>query len=516
MGASIPPPRRVIRRQTYFWFLLLFLLLLLLAHLPLLNLPYFWDEAIFYIPAALDLLHGSWIPHSVGATVHPPGVLAYLAMWWTVAGYHPAVTRIAMLVLASVGILAVFLLAIELLRESRGTPAFLAAALMCASPVMFAQSMLAQLDAPAMVLTVLALLLFLQDRFRASAAVCVALVLTKETGVAVPVVLGGWLLHERRWREAAYYSVSGLALGGWLLLLKLGAGNFLGSHGFAEYNFYYLWHPVRLAVALSRRLYYLFVAGFHWIGAIAIVYAWRKSRLFFSRPWKVAWLLAAAHVAVVTVFGGALLERYLLPMMPILYTAMAAGIALLPKASRGLATAALLGGVAASNFINPIYPFPYENNLAFTDFLKLQMDAADYVQHWYPNARVLTAWPTALELSHPELGFVNRPLNVQFVRNFSPQALAGVQWEQVEVMIAFSRSWDPKFNLMYLGPVLRFWRKYYGALPNAGLDEVRAQVPLPIEQHLTRRGQWLDIYVNPKTPRTGPVQDRAVKAGLLP
>jgi len=77
------------------------------------------------------------------------------------------------------------------------------------------------------------------------------------------------------------------------------------------------------------------------------------------------------------------------------------------------------------------------------------------------------------------------------------------------VMIAFSRSWDPQWNLMYFGPVLRFWQKYYGALPNASLDEVRSLVPLPVEQHMTRRGQWVEIYVNPKTPRA-PLRVRQV------
>ena len=37
---------------------------LFLTHLPLLRLPYFWDEAGYFIPAARDLLlTGSLIPH---------------------------------------------------------------------------------------------------------------------------------------------------------------------------------------------------------------------------------------------------------------------------------------------------------------------------------------------------------------------------------------------------------------------------------------------------------------------
>ena len=37
---------------------------LMLLHAPLLCLPYFWDEAGYYVPAARDLyLTGSLIPH---------------------------------------------------------------------------------------------------------------------------------------------------------------------------------------------------------------------------------------------------------------------------------------------------------------------------------------------------------------------------------------------------------------------------------------------------------------------
>src|SRR6266851_5010790 len=42
----------------------LFAAVLIGSHIPLLQLPYFWDEAGYYVPAARDLLAGSLIPHS--------------------------------------------------------------------------------------------------------------------------------------------------------------------------------------------------------------------------------------------------------------------------------------------------------------------------------------------------------------------------------------------------------------------------------------------------------------------
>src|SRR5262249_54441385 len=150
-----------------------------------------------------------------------------------------------------------FLLAIELCRNAAGRPALFAAALLFVSPLFFAQSVLAQLDAPAMLFTSLALLFFLQDRLAWSAGACVALVMGKETGIAAPVVFIGWLLYERRWREAAWFLPSLAALAGWVGYLAWKAGNWGGNEGFVWYNLYYPLHPVRLGLAFLRRIYYL-------------------------------------------------------------------------------------------------------------------------------------------------------------------------------------------------------------------------------------------------------------------
>src|SRR5260370_34206468 len=112
----------------------------------------------------------------------------------------------AMLFLASCGAFFAFLLAIILARETAGFPAFTALVFLCRSPLFFAQAMLVQLDMPAMVLTCLALVLFLKNYFRRCALVCVLLVLVKETGIAAPMVFGFWLLLERRWKEALLFT----------------------------------------------------------------------------------------------------------------------------------------------------------------------------------------------------------------------------------------------------------------------------------------------------------------------
>jgi len=99
------------RYPTALLFVPLFLLLLAL-HFPLLRLPYFWDEAGYYVPAARDLLlYGTVIPRSTLSNAHPPLVIAYLALAWKVLGDTPLVTRTAMLAVAAFSLLGVFRLA---------------------------------------------------------------------------------------------------------------------------------------------------------------------------------------------------------------------------------------------------------------------------------------------------------------------------------------------------------------------------------------------------------------------
>ena len=75
---------------------------LFVTHAPLLRLPYFWDEAGYFIPAARDLLlTGSLIPHTTLSNAHPPLVMLWLAFWWKFSAFTPAVTRTAMLLVTA-------------------------------------------------------------------------------------------------------------------------------------------------------------------------------------------------------------------------------------------------------------------------------------------------------------------------------------------------------------------------------------------------------------------------------
>ncbi|MEP6539443.1 MAG: hypothetical protein ABJF23_29165 [Bryobacteraceae bacterium] len=487
-------PQRQPRLGSYLLFALGFGAVIFGAHLPFLHLPYFWDELGQYIPAALDILNGgAWIPHSTTPNVHPPAVMAYLALVWRLAGYSIEATRVAMLLLATATTLAVFLLAIQICRPLKGAPAFAAVVLLLASPLFYTQAMMAQLDMPAMLFTTLALLLFLQDRTRDCALACVALVMTKETGAVAPLLFGAWLWSEGRRRETVWFIAPFLALGAWLVYLRHGTGNALGNSDFVSYNLFYPLHPVRLSMALVRRFYYLFIDNFHWVGSAALVFAWKRTGMFRSRAWAVCGALFVGHVLTVSVLGGATLERYLLPVIPLFYIAVGAAWSALSlswrRASQVVMTAGLIGGL----FWNPPWPFPLENNLAMVDFVALQKDAAGFLESIYPNETVVSVWPFTDALRRPEFGYVSRPIAAKGIEDFHFQTVAGLH--DLRVLVVYSRTWEPAVSVLRIPAVARFLERYYSYDKQITSGEIMDRLGLTSAARYTRRGQWIEVYV---------------------
>ncbi len=476
-------------------------MLVLALHLPFLHLPFHWDEAGQFVPAALDLYrYGDLIPRSATPNVHPPGVMLYLAAVWKVFGFSIPATRIAMLLLAGTGVFLAFLLAVELCRATPGVPAFLAVVFLLASPIFYTQAMMAQLDMPAMVFTLLAFWLFLRDRCALAAAACAVLVIVKETGLLAPLVFGAVLLWEGRRRAALWFLLPAIPLLAWVAYVRSRTGNALGDEYFATYNLQYLLHPVRAAVAFVRRMYHLLFENFHWLGALSVLAAVWYANPFRTRGWAVAGLLTAAHVAAFSVFGGAILERYLLPVLPLVLIAIAAALSALPSLVSAAGSAALTAGLVLSHFWNPPYPFPYENNLAMVDFVELQQTAAHYLEQNYANARIATAWPMSEALRNKDLGYVSFGHPVIRLADFSPHSLDRVPRGAADVFVVFSREWNPPHNLLRIPAVEKFWRRFFGYQGQVSAGLIEARLGMKQVQMWSQRGQWI-IILAARQPR---------------
>ncbi len=244
-----------------------------LVHAPLLRLPYFWDEAGYFIPAARDiLLTGDLIPHTTLSNAHPPLVMLWLALWWKLTAYTPLVTRTAMLVVAGFGFTGLWLLG----RRVASAPVASAAVVLTAlSPTVFSQSVMAQLDIAAFALVLWMLYAHICGRRWQAIAFAALAAVAKETTVAVtltlvgadllgwfayrwwPVVAGKWCLPRRTLAQIAAYLLALLPLVGWYWYHFHRTGHVFGNPDYLRYNVGATVTPLRIVLAGLMRLWHV-------------------------------------------------------------------------------------------------------------------------------------------------------------------------------------------------------------------------------------------------------------------
>lgn len=449
-------------------FAVIFLAIFLL-HLPLLRLPYFWDEAGYYVPAARDiLLSGSLIPHSTVSNAHPPLVLAWIAMWWKVVGYTPLVTRTAMLVVAAFSLLGIFRLAERLATSSVAVASTLCVALY---PVFFAQSSLAHLDLAAAGLTFWGLSAYVEGAAGATALWFSAAVLAKETAILAPLALAGWefvgVLARRKplgglWlksnngraRRIASLLIPALPLSLWYLYHYLKTGYVFGNPEFFRYNIAATLSPTRFLLALAMRIWQVTGYLHLWILTVATVLAmWllppqRDSGIERPRiglPEQMAfYVVVVTYVVAMALIGGAVLARYMLPAVPLIIMVSVSTLWRRLRNRRAAIACVALAFVVAW-FWNPPHGFSPEDNLAYRDYIVLHEDAERFLEARYPMARVLTAWPASDEISRSWLGYTTRPMQVVRIEDFSlDEVLSAAEFRaNYDVALVFSTKYEP-------------------------------------------------------------------------
>jgi len=134
--------------------------------------------------------------------------------------------------------------------------------------------------------------------------------------------------------------------------------------------------------------------------------------------------------------GGAVLARYMLPVVPLVIIVFVSTLRRRLRLWRAVVVVVALGFVA-SLFVNPPYGFSIEDNLAYRDYIRLHQHAEDFVEARYPMARVLTAWPASDELTEPYLGFAPRPMRVLRIESFTVEQLTAASGLHTDFDVAF-------------------------------------------------------------------------------
>jgi 4-amino-4-deoxy-L-arabinose transferase-like glycosyltransferase len=436
------------------------------SHFTMLRLPYYWDEAGYYIPAAWDFFRtGSLIPVTTLTNAHPPLPSIYLALWWKTSGFHPEVTREAVLMVAALGLLGVWRMAMRLVGVAG--VAFWTAVLTGLYPIWFAQSTLAQADIFAAACTLWGLVYALPDRDRkpwAAALWFAAAALCKETAIAIPLALAAASIVSgfrasgfarfKLWREAAWLASCALPLCGWYAWHYAKTGFLFGNPEYLRYNAEATLNPLRIVAAFGHRILHLtahmnmFVPVLMTLAALLLkprLDAEGHARATISlRARRRIVLLLLVNALLFSVLGGALLTRYLLPMYPLVLLVVVATFYRRVPYWHGLAlfcAAAFVLGL----FVNPPYGFAPEDNLAYARVVRLHEAGIAQLNKRYPGATVLTAWPVSDELTKPELGYVKQAWDVDRVDDFSAEQIAGAaaEPEKYSAALVFSTKYDP-------------------------------------------------------------------------
>ncbi len=445
----------------------------LAAHASLLRLPYYWDEAGYYIPAAWDFFRtGSLIPTSTLSNAHPPLPSVVLAGAWKVFGFAPLVTRTTMCLVAAVALTAVWRLAA--ITTGKTSVALATVLLTAMYPVWFAQSSLAHADLFAAAGTLWALAFFLEDRVWA-AAVCFALAaLSKETAIVTPLALAvweSWRIRKPRLRRitvVAALVTPAVPLAAWYVYHWRKTGFVFGNPEYVRYNATATLMPLRVLLALAHRTMHvtlhmnMFVPVLAALGCLLLApVSEAKGSGTDSSPLRVRirpeqqavfYVVIVANVVFFSVLGGALLTRYLLPLYPLVLLLCVNTFRRRLESWTGLvalSAAAFLAGL----FVNPPYRFAPEDNLEYATVIRLQQAAVSTIVEKMPGATVLTAWPATDELTKPELGYVKQAIPVVAIENFSAQEIEkalGMRGSYTGALI-FSTKYDPPRLWLSLG-----------------------------------------------------------------
>ncbi|WP_420237275.1 ArnT family glycosyltransferase [Telmatobacter bradus] len=490
---------------------------LLLTHAALLSLPYFWDEAGYYIPAAWDFFRtGSLIPISTLTNAHPPLPSVYLALCWKLAGFSPLVTRVAVLLVASLGLLAVGRIAMRLVGVF--TVAFWTVLLTALYPVWFAQSTLAHADIFAAACALWGMVYVLPQRQRNAPLAAIwfaAAALSKETSIALPLTLSALAVLEclqlhgsarlRRLQEAFWLAAAVLPLMGWYAYHRAKTGFLFGNPEFLRYNAQANLSPLRFLAAFGHRVLHLtahmnlFVPVL--MAAAALLLAPRpdgdghdRARIDRVVLRRILALLLAESVFF-SLLGGALLTRYLLPMFPLV---LLLAITILYRrapywhALAGVSAAGFVLGL----FVNPPYGFAPEDNLAYARFVRLHQEGIAQLQQRYPDSTVLSAWPMTDELNRPELGYVKQPFDVVSIDDFSSGqvAKAEAEPERYSTALVFSTKYAPVSPVFTLGARSRALdERYFGLHSDLPPEAIAVQLHGTLVWKREEQGMWVAL-----------------------
>jgi hypothetical protein len=223
------------------------------------------------------------------------------------------------------------------------------------------------------------------------------------------------------------------------------------------------------------------------------------------RPRIPIWMQAAflsvvlAYLGFMSVAGGAVLARYMLPVVPLVILAL---VSTLWRRVRywKLIVAAVAIAFVAGLFSNPPYGFSLEDNLAYRDYIVMHAEASRFLAMRYSGKRVLTAWPASDELTRPWLGYVNanasQPFSALRIEDFSVSQIdvAGRARDRFDVALVFSTKYQPPHALFDNWDAWQSIKeKFFGYHRDLLPEEIAQRLGGTISYRKELNGQWIAV-----------------------
>jgi hypothetical protein len=353
-------------------------------------------------------------------------------------------------------------------------------------------------DLPSAAFSILGLSYYFEGRKRAGLWFAVA-VLFKETAIITPLslflvdVVVPYRAHSlnsttraARLRNHIFWTgTPTMLLAGWYTYHWLLTGFVFGNEEYLQYNLLQTATLSRFLVAFPIRLWQAFghlglvlLSMFAFISILATgLRGLRAIGRTLAGPTALrVSILIGAHLIAFSVLGGALLTRYLLPIVPLIILA-----ALLSVRRREIMTIIATAWFIVNLFVNPPYHFPAEENLAYRDFVRVHQAAATFLEREHATSKIATAWPATFQLSIPYLGYVRQPLPVVPVDRLDRQSLRQVseQVGEIDLVLLFNREYRPPNSWLRPGRLLgrlNWWQRSRAWLGGGPTDESKGLV----------------------------------------
>ncbi|MAC25350.1 MAG: hypothetical protein CMN31_13050 [Sandaracinus sp.] len=416
-----------------------------------LELPYWWDEADVYVPGAKwvaenDLTLTPGVFSDDYSRGHPVLLYGLAGAAFRAFGPGPTTGHLVVLPFTLLALVFTYLLGAQLFGRRAGAAAAL---LMGTTPLFMSMGNMLLPEMPLTALAVASLYAFAKGRLGwAVLAGCLA-VWIKETGVFAAAALAGAALWEGwlsgRWRPAlrrfALLTIPIWALVAFFVWQKLHAGYFVFPHHanlFAD-------RPFGLA-----NLATVWPSLLLWHGRWVLVLAALAALMLFRTRWPTDDPLPTRGPTVVAILLLVLanfvffskmfwLERYALPAHPGLLV-LGAGALLwgarrttTPRRLLRWAPVVLASAAGFAGLWSPTPPDAEEQTYAYADAIATHRAAFARILAPGDDPTVLTPWPMQVELRHPYLGYVDRPIETIHPRSH--------QGEPFDYVLFAAESW---------------------------------------------------------------------------